>query len=126
MPMPKGLAKYWRGKRKKKYVRSRSIMSRGYRHHKTKFTLPVAVILGFAPLVSNTLANVQSQGLNKGIRDSTTLLIPYDFTTRKITFANLGGGLWPMLAGLLVHKVVGGALGINRALARSGIPYIRI
>lgn len=35
-------------------------------------------------------------------------------------------GFVPLVLGLLVHKVVGGTLGVNRALGRAGVPFIRI
>lgn len=39
----------------------------------------------------------------------------------------LKNGLLPLVAGLMVHKFVGGSpLNLNRALAASGIPFIRI
>ena len=32
----------------------------------------------------------------------------------------------PMIAGVLVHKFIGGSLGVNRMLAKSKVPYVRV
>jgi hypothetical protein len=90
-----------------------------------KLNLPMAVILGFVPLVTRGVQLVQAGGVT-GLQALPSSLIPYDFQARKVTFANLGSGLYPIIAGLAVHKFVGGMLGVNRALAASRIPWIRI
>jgi len=92
---------------------------------RSKLTLPMAVILGFVPLTTRGIQLVQAGGL-AGLQALPSSLIPYDFQARRITFSNLGTGLYPILAGLAVHKFVGGMLGVNRALASSRIPFIRL
>ena len=87
--------------------------------------LPLAVILGFVPLGARAVGLVQANGI-AGLQMLPSSLIPYDFVSRRITFANLGSGLWPILAGVFTHKVVGSWLGVNRMLAGSRIPFIRI
>jgi hypothetical protein len=43
----------------------------------------------------------------------------------QFNFANLKTGLLPIVAGFAVHKMAG-AFGINKAIARARIPFIRI
>jgi len=93
---------------------------------KKSFTIPVAVALGFAPLVARGINLTIENGFKNGVQLLTTSLIPYNFQTRKIDTSGLSQGLYPILAGLAVHKVVGSMLGVNRMLARSGIPWVRI
>lgn len=94
--------------------------------HSKRMTVPIAVALGFSPLLGNAYNQVKSYGWSNGLRNSVTTLVPYDFNTQKVDFTKLGGGLYPIIAGLLIHKLVGSWFGVNRALARSGIPFIRL
>jgi hypothetical protein len=87
--------------------------------------LPLAVTLGFVPLGTRAVQLVQANGI-AGLQALPASLIPYNFATRKIDFSQLGTGLYPILAGLVVHKVVGGMMGVNRQLAAARIPWIRI
>ena len=127
MAMPTALAKYWRNHRRpggKKKAKSRSVsMAKSSRSH--KMTLPIAVILGFVPLVSQGVALVKSGGL-PALSLLPSALVPYNFQTRRIDFSGLGSGLYPILAGLAVHKIVGGYMGVNRSLAAARIPWLRI
>jgi hypothetical protein len=91
------------------------------------FTLPVAVIAGFGPLVIYGMNDLRTGGVP-------SLL---DGVSRRLTgFGTEGsGGLWepkhlsrgllPILGGLAVHKIAG-RMGINRALANAGIPFLRV
>lgn len=110
----------------KKVTRRRRYFSRGRANGPKRMTVPVAVALGFAPLLGNVYTEVKTNGWANGLRNSVTTLVPYDFSLRKLDFSKLGSGLYPIIAGLAVHKLIGSMLGVNRALARSGIPYIRL
>jgi nitrate reductase NapE component len=87
--------------------------------------LPVAIILGFMPLAGKMISDVRSGGFS-ALGSSVSAIVPYDPVSRRVTFANLGLGLWPIIAGILVHKIVGGYFGINRALGNMGLPWVRI
>jgi len=89
-----------------------------------KMTLPVSVLLGFMPLVTRGVQLYQVGGI-QALPQLSSSLVPYDFQTRRVSFANLGSGLYPIIAGLVVHKLAG-ALGINRALSAARIPFIRL
>lgn len=89
------------------------------------FTLPLAVVGGFVPLAVHAVDDYQVGGithLGKGIAVRTT---GYMVDTGKFELKYLSQGLFPILAGLVVHKVAS-KMGVNRALARSGVPFFRI
>jgi hypothetical protein len=84
------------------------------------------VVGGFAPLAVHALDDFRVGGIEhvgKGIAVRTT---GYMIDTGKFNFGYLKQGLLPIVAGLLVHKFIGGKLGVNRALAGAGIPFVRI
>jgi len=109
-------------------------MAKAKRHHSRKsFTLPLAVVGGFAPLVIGT---VQHGLWNGWVGSGDTAM---DYAMRALTGFDpnhLGyGGTWnprnmlsgtiPIVAGIAVHKLAS-RLGINRALGQMRIPLIRI
>ena len=94
---------------------------KGYRRHSGGMKIPLAVVLGFAPLAVNVARNTNQIGF-EAIRD----LTGYQIDSGKFNFSLTRRGLVPILLGFGVHKVVGGMLGINRMLGRMRIPLIRI
>ena len=95
------------------------------RRHSKGFTLPLAVVLGFVPIALHARDDLSTGGVaSLG-----------DGMIRRLTgFGSIGSGktwepkylwqgLFPILGGIMVHKLAG-KLGVNRAL--SGIPFIRI
>jgi len=121
---PKGLKRY-RLAHKKGGTKKRGVSNMKRGHRRNKITLPVAVILGFMPLTAAAINDIQAGGF-QGLRNTVSAIVPYDVNTRKVTFAYLHKGLWPIIAGFLVHKFVGGGLGLNRALSSMGLPWVRI
>lgn len=96
-------------------------------HKKAGFTLPLAAIAGFVPMVSYAY-NVGYkgegiQGFGKQIVYQTTGYDPYSGTWH---WDGIQRGLGPVVLGLLVHKLVGGRMGVNRMLARAGVPILRL
>lgn len=95
-------------------------------HHNPKMTLPISVLAGFAvPVV-----RIVDTGMQSGMRAATDLasmaFTGYDPSTGKFNWAMLKWGTGPVIAGILVHKFIGGTLGVNRALARAGVPVLRL
>lgn len=99
-------------------------------YHKPGFTLPLAVVAGFAAPVSNTIRHGMSNGISGtegAIGEFSRTMVgfnPYDVPAG-FQLWRLRYGLLPVLLGLGLHKLAG-VLGINRMLARSGIPIIRL
>lgn len=94
-------------------------------HRSKGFTLPVAAVAGFIPLAGN-IASVAGQGIEPIGWMATQALTGYDTRTNKFWWPNLNKGAIPIIMGILAHKIIGGKLGVNRILANSGIPFIRI
>lgn len=102
------------------------------RTSRQKTNLPVAVLAGFAPgvgrLVYHATHSDHGQGnpvANVGV-EAGRIFLGYDSRTGTFNAANLMYGLGPVILGGLVHKFIGGTLGVNRILARSGVPMLRL
>ncbi|GAI32548.1 unnamed protein product, partial [marine sediment metagenome] len=53
-------------------------------------------------------------------------LTGYNYETHSWHPTDMRYGLLPILLGMGVHKIVGSKLGVNRALGRAKVPFIRI
>jgi hypothetical protein len=126
---PAGL-KRWRLSQKKKSLKGRVTMAsskfKKVAHRAKKMTIPVAMIAGFAPLVSGTVGYIQKDGLAGGTWFATQALTGYDTQVGKFWAPNLKKGLLPIVLGMAIHKFVGGTLGVNRMLAGAGVPLLRL
>lgn len=101
-------------------------------HRVRKMTFPVAVAAGFVPLGYTTYKHVQwngwggeEGGIDLFIR-SLTGFSPNNAYGRSFEFKRMNWGLFPILAGIAVHKIIGSRLGVNAAMSRAGIPIVRI
>mgnify|MGYP001585157676 CR=1 FL=1 len=100
------------------------------KHYRRKMTIPLAIVAGFASPVVRTIQHGRDFGVTGpegAVAEGTRIMLgfnPYS-TPMKFEAFRLNYGLYPVIGGLLVHKLAG-MLGINRMLARSGIPLIRI
>jgi len=90
---------------------------------KKSFTIPLAVVGGFMPLAVGTLQT--AGGWDRKLWYATQAITGYDTDTRKFWFPNLYKGAMPILVGFLVHMVAS-KVGVNKAIARAGIPLIRV
>lgn len=89
-------------------------------------TLPVAVIAGFAPIAIHTVNGYKSGGIKGALNDLsayTTGYVPADNSWKPV---HLLEGMGPVVLGIMVHKFVGGKMGVNRMLSKSGVPLIRL
>lgn len=100
-----------------RYVRSKA------RRSKAKMTIPIAVIAGFVPVVNGVWNRRNSgQAISDYLQTNFTGITP---GTGQFSFGNLKGGLLPIIMGFAVHMVAS-KVGINRAIGRASIPFIRI
>jgi len=89
-------------------------------------TIPLAIIAGFMPLGIRAYNGYKANG-TVGLGDGITSgLTGYSVFSKTFEWKALVQGLLPILAGLLVHKYVGGQLGLNRALSGAKVPLLRI
>ena len=111
---------------KKKRTMRRRVFSR-ITHRAKKMTFPVAVIAGLMPGVTGTInvATAQGGGWKAAGTYACSAYTGYNPLTAQFSIGNMSQGLKPLAIGVIVHKVAGW-LGINRAIAGAGIPFIRI
>lgn len=101
--------------------------SRAFRpRHKAKFTIPLAAVAGFAPLGMEVFNDIKAGHIDYIPYTLSAGLTGYNMVDKKWHFDNLKTGLIPIGVGLLIHKFVGGSMGVNRMLARAGVPILRI
>ena len=90
---------------------------------KAKMTLPLAVVAGFVPVAVGVWNRRSSgQAVADYLQQSFTGITP---GTNQFSLANLKTGLLPIAAGFGVHMIAS-KIGINRAIGRAGIPFVRI
>jgi hypothetical protein len=110
----------------KTITRYRTRTVRAKRRSKAGFTLPLGVVGGFAPLGIVAVQSYQSGGLPNMAEQLALHTTGWHYTTRTFNPGYLVRGWGPVVLGLLAHKIIGGKLGVNRALGRAGVPFIRI
>lgn len=94
------------------------------RNGKRGFTVPVAIVAGMAgPAIKLWEARGSTSGL---AREAGRIFTGYDFWNGQFDLQFMKWGTLPILMGFAVHWLLGSKLGLNRALARSGLPVIRI
>lgn len=98
------------------------------RRRSNSFTLPVAVVAGFAPLAFGVVSAAK-RGLSGDMAGASQELVirttGWNTDTRSWNGAVFAQTYVPILAGFLVHKIAG-KLGVNRALGNAGVPILRI
>jgi len=90
-----------------------------------KVHIPVAIVAGFMPVTKDAIDLYRSGGFRNVARYLPKRFVPYDAMTGKITFDKIMVGTGSIFLGVLAHKLIGGKLGLNKALASAGIPFIR-
>lgn len=95
------------------------------RRSRAGFTLPLAVVAGFLPLGIHAVDDYRVGGITHVGKGLTVRTTGYMVDTGKFELKYLTQGLLPILAGLVAHKVAG-RLGVNRALGRARVPFLRI
>ncbi len=105
---------------------SRVSVRRGGRKTTRKLNIPLAVVGGLAGAPDLRLAVTQAlsgQGQNAMKSLARVIGIQSDGKFNSgLLLANVGS----ITLGLLIHKFIGGKLGLNRMLGQSGIPFVRL
>lgn len=132
----------YRGK-KKSSSKSSSTKTKSKRKSKTKgvnrtgkrkFTLPMALVsgagLGFVikpdPSWYSPYEAVKAGKFDIALKNYATNMIGYRADTGAIFDTQIGmKGLWALIGGFVIHKIAS-IIGLNRALGRAGIPYLRV
>ena len=91
-------------------------------------TIPVAVLAGFVPLGVGVYGAVRRgmAGDTAGMTQELTIRTTgFNTDTKSFHWPAFWGTYGPILAGLVVHKAAS-RLGVNRALAKAGVPFLRV
>jgi hypothetical protein len=89
------------------------------------FTIPIAVVAGLAaPAIK--IWEHRTDGASGMAREAGRILTGVDFWNGVFEPGNMRFGLLPVVGGMMVHWLVGGKLGVNRMIARTGLPFIRL
>ncbi len=102
---------------------SRSYSRKFRSSRRPKFTLPLAIVAGFVPAVVGVW---NRRGSGSAVAD----YLQMGFTgitpgSGQFSINNMRVGLIPVVAGFFTHMIAS-KIGINRAISRAGIPWIRI
>lgn len=101
-------------------------MARKRRRRKKSFTLPIAPIAGLAAGLREPISQLIAGNYERALDWLSWNYTGYDIPTKTWKPERMMNGVLPLLIGGLVHKYIGGTLGINRALGRAGVPVIRL
>lgn len=88
-------------------------------------TVPIAALAGFVPLAAAGVKDFKDGGLELVGTGLCWRLTGYNRLSGKFDPSGFVTGLGPILVGLVAHKV-SSKLGVNRALAQAGVPFVRI
>lgn len=115
--------------KRKVIYRTRKATSR--RRHKTGFTVPISIVAGFAPGLS-TVWSHKAGGPAEMAAEASRVYMGYASTNQYGYNDTIGFhpyllkyGTLPVVMGVLAHKFIGGKLGLNRMIAKAGIPILR-
>ena len=95
------------------------------KRRKNGITIPLAVVAGMAP-TGIKVWEARGGGVSGMAREAGRILTGFDFWNGTWIPGAMRYGLMPLLGGLAVHWLVGNKLGMNRMIARSGLPVLRI
>jgi hypothetical protein len=129
--MPAGLKRYWASKRRGNSRYNKSTRKKGgamSRRRKAKMTIPLGIVAGFIPAINDARVNSSNfGGIGNSAMHTAAGLIGWDTVTNKwvgltqMKAAGAGG----VLIGFAAHYIAS-KMGVNRALGRAGVPFIRI
>lgn len=96
----------------------------GGRRRNGGMTIPLAVVAGFLPGAWRLWEKRGS--LNALGNEAGRIYLGYDSWTGQFGWSQMKFGTLPIIAGAVMHRLVGGTLGVNKMLSRAGVPFIRI
>lgn len=99
------------------------------RHRRSHPRIPLAIVAGFAPVATRFAVNAfKGEGIEYASKRVLEDMTGYRVEDGRWTLGSdhtARYGLYPVLAGFGLHWLAG-RLGINRMIARSGIPLVSI
>jgi len=96
------------------------------RHYRRKTTISVATVAGFGPLVASGIRGWQAETFRGAGKEMLYALTGVDIDNEPhFNPGFMVNGTIPILGGFAIHKVAN-MIGLNRALARMGVPLLRL
>ena len=96
------------------------------RRRSRQMTIPVAAVAGFLPLAGVVMQSMKDGGPSLVGYNVVSNLTGYDIPSHTWNWRYMERGTIPIVAGMLIHKFIGGKLGVNRMLSRAGVPLVRL
>ena len=110
----------------KRRVRRTARRKKGRRRY--SMTIPLAPVLGIAQATNayGAWGDIVSGNYEAALDKITAGLTGFSPASGDWQPQRMVNGVVPIVVGLLVHKFVGGTLGLNRMLGRAKVPFIRL
>lgn len=113
---------------KKRSIKTRVVtVTRKAGRRVAKAKIPLAVVLGFAPLVVSSVKEYQARPTMQAmVNHLSRAVLGYNPDNKIWAFwPHMYNGTIPILMGFGIHKLAN-FVGINRALSSAGVPLVRI
>jgi hypothetical protein len=94
-------------------------------HHARSFTVPLATVAGLVAGLSSTIQRAQTQDFGATAREFGRVMTGFDSQDGSWDFGRLKFGLLPILVGVSI-SMLASKFGLNRRIARTGLPVIRV
>lgn len=91
-----------------------------------KMTIPIAPVIGLGVGMIEPIAALFKGNVLGALDRAAENYIGWNRGHNRFELKGLQKGLLPVVIGLLVHKFIGGYLGLNRMLGRAKVPLLRL
>ena len=95
------------------------------RRRSSSMGIPVFPLAGLAVGMAPVIKEMAGGNMVGAGRLLQYFYTPWDPWSNKFSVAGMRQGMLPLVTGILIHKYIGGKLGLNRSLAQAGVPLIR-
>lgn len=114
--------------KKKKSVRTRGIRSMAKKKGKRRYkmTIPIAPVIGLGVGMMPAIDHLLKGDITNFFHRLSENYVGWNPGNNRFEIEGLKRGILPLVVGLLVHKFVGGSLGLNRMLGRAKVPLLRL
>jgi len=102
-------------------------MTKKKKRAKRKFTIPLAPVAAIVAVVAKPAQMAVDGDYEGAAAELGARVVGYNFQSGQMDLMYAAKNCWiPLVVGGLIHKFVGGTLGVNRMLAQAGVPVVRI
>jgi len=94
--------------------------------HRRGFTIPIATLAGLGIGIAPSAQSLLSGDYVNAFDGLAYRYAGWNNSTKRFDPQGLMQGLVPLVGGVMISKLIGGTLGVNRKLASAGVPILRI